>query len=164
MAKAKTSAAKKSVKKGNNGLLAAEIGAGVLAAGAAAAGYYFYGTKDAKKHRNAAAKWAKGMKADVIKQAKKVEKLDKKVVASIVDQAQKTYQGVKNVDKAELMRAAMELKNNWQELQKELDAASKKTGKHVSSAVNHVKKAAAGKKAPAKKAAPKKTAKKAVKK
>jgi hypothetical protein len=155
MAKAKTSA-KKTVKKGTNTLLAAEIGAGVLAAGAAAAGYYFYGAKDAKKHRNAAAKWAKGMKADVIKQAKKAQKLDKKVVAAIVDQAHKAAQGVKNVDKAELMRAATELKNNWQEIERELAVATKKSGSSVKKTVTHVKKAVAGKKPAAKKAAVKK--------
>jgi uncharacterized protein HemX len=68
--------AKKSTKKGqSNAMIAAEIGAGVVAAaGAAAAGYYFYGDKKAKKHRQAAAKWAKGMKADVIKEAKKVQR------------------------------------------------------------------------------------------
>lgn len=44
-------------KKASKGKIAAEIGAGLLAAGtAAAASYYLYGSKNAKKHRAVAAK------------------------------------------------------------------------------------------------------------
>lgn len=153
MAQAKKTTAKG--KKGKNDVaLAAGIGAGVLAAGAAAAaGYYFYGAKDAKKHRAAAAKWAKDMKKEVEKEARALKKIDRKAIASIVDKAAAAYEGARGVNDVDLRGAAMELKKNWQELQKEiLGAPAKKT---------------AAKKAPAKavkKAAPKKTAKKAAKK
>ncbi len=146
---------KKETKKSGGGMLAAEIGAGVLAAAAAGAGYYFYGTKGSKKHRAAAAKWAKDLKTSVIKEAKKIDKLDRKVIGVIVDRATKSYETVKNVKRDDLMEAAKELKANWKEIQAELQSSGKKG---VKSVVAPVKKAAktADKKAATKKAAAKK--------
>lgn len=128
----------------------AEIGAGVLAAVAAAsaAGYYFYGAKDAKKHRNATAKWAKGLKNDVVREAKKLKEIDEKAMAVIVDHAAKAYKGLDEVTPGELRAAVSELKGNWESVKKELKRTAKK---------------AAPKKA-VKKAAPKKVAKKVAKK
>ncbi len=122
---------KKVSKKENDAALAAEIGAGVLAAaGAAAAGFYFYGSKDASKNRKKSAKWALEMKNQVMKEAKKqskiVAKLDKQAMAVIVDRATKAYEGMRNVRKEELLAAATELKQNWKEIQAELATAAKK--------------------------------------
>lgn len=162
-------ATKKTAKKGMSGMHAAEIGAGVLAAVAAAgaAGYYFYGSDDAKKHRNATAKWAKGLKNDVVREAKKLKDLDEKAMAVIVDQASKAYKGLEDVSAADLKAAVSELKGNWESVKKEL----KRTGARAKSAVkkevkNVTKKAAATKKTAAKavkkatKTASKKVAKK----
>ncbi len=138
------------------------IGAGVVAAAAAAAGagYYFYGDKNAKKHRSAASKWAKGLQADVLKEAKKdwkkFQKLDKKAVASIVDTATAAYVGARNVNRDDLMAAAQELKENWKTIQAELADAGKKGGKAVAKATK--KATAAPRRAAAKKSAPKKAA------
>lgn len=148
-------ATKKTAKKAQGGkkmsnLQKAEIGAGVLAAVAAAsaAGYYFYGAKDAKKHRNATAKWAKGLKNDVVREAKKLKEIDEKAMAVIVDHAAKAYKGLDEVTPGELRAAVSELKGNWESVKKELKRTAKK---------------AAPKKA-VKKAAPKKVAKKVAKK
>lgn len=123
-----------------------EIGAGLVAAGAAAAaGYYFYGAKGAKKHRKIAAKWATDMKKEVIKEAKKLEAASPKAFANIVDRVAKTYQAARNVDAAEVKRAAKELKENWDSVQKE-------TKRTVRKGVSRAKKVV------------KKTVKKAVKK
>lgn len=149
-------ATKKAAKKGKNSkaVLAAEIGAGVVAAGAAAAaGYYFYGDKNAKKHRQAASAWAKGMKAQVVKEAKKVKKLDQKTMAAIVDSAAMAYAGARSVNAADVKLAAAELKKHWQVIQKEVASEGRSVKKAVKKAV----------KKGAKKAA-KKTSKKAVKK
>lgn len=134
-------------KKGMSTLAKAELGAGVLAAVAAAgaAGYYFYGSKDAKKHRNATAKWAKNLQKDVVREAKKLKDLDEKAMAAIVDQAAKAYKGLDDVTPGDLRAAVSELKGNWEQVKKEL----RRTG---------VKKAAPKK--TVKKAAPKKAAKK----
>lgn len=143
---------KKKTNDKKDAIVAAEIGAGVLAAGAAAAaGYYFYASKNAKKHRSAASKWAKGLKQDVVRQAKKVKDIDQKAIASIVDTAAAAYVGVRNVDAAQLSAAARELKTNWKELQREVAPRAKTT---TASARKVAKKATAKKatKKPAKKA------------
>ncbi|MDB5245190.1 MAG: hypothetical protein JWN90_295 [Parcubacteria group bacterium] len=145
-----------------------EVGAGVLAAAAAAgAGYYFYGDKNAKKHRAAASKWTKDMKNDVLKEAKKLKKLDQKAIATIVDRASAAYSTVRSIDKNDLKSAATELKRNWKEVQREITSAGKSASKSVkktaSSATKSVKKAVKKATSPAKKSV-KKTVKKAVKK
>lgn len=159
-------------KKGMDTTTAVEIGAGVLAAAAAAgAGYYFYGAKNAKRHRQAASKWAKGMKNEVVREAKKVKNIDQKTVAKIVDRAAVAYQGMRTVDAADLRAAAQELKKNWREVQREIGGAATSMKRKATGTAKAVKKTAktgvkkAAKRATPKKAAPKKSApKKAAKK
>jgi hypothetical protein len=158
MAKKKSSA--------NKGMVAAEIGAGVLAAAAAGAGYYFYGSEGAK-HRAAAAKWANDMKKDVVKEAKKVQKLDQKAMAAIIDRATKAYQGARNVSREDLARAAKELKQNWKEIAGELQTVAKKSGsaaKHAAKTATASARRAVGKTEKAAKKVVKKASKKAAKK
>ncbi|CAN5738484.1 hypothetical protein BH11PAT2_BH11PAT2_00270 [soil metagenome] len=135
-------ASAKGKKKGQStATTAMEIGAGVLAAAAAAgAGYYFYGDKSAKKHRAAASKWAKDMKNEVVKEAKKVKKLDQKAIATIVDRATAAYGTVKSIDKNDLKSAATELKKNWKAVQSEISAAGKSATKTVKKTVKAAKK------------------------
>ena len=144
-------------KKNSNIIKGVEAGAALAAVGAAAAGYYFYGTQHAKKHRNAASSWAKGLKADVQKQVKNLKKIDAQSVGRIVDQASKSYHTAKGASKMDVQMAAKELKANWKTIQTEL-APSKKAVKAVKKAVKKVTSAPArsGK-------AAKKTVKKAVK-
>jgi len=148
----KKSGAKKAAPKKMSDVQKAEIGAGVLAAAVAAgaAGYYFYGTKNAKKHRQATAKWAKGLKADVVREAKKLKDIDEKAMAVIVDQAAKAYKGLDDVTPGDLRAAVSELKSNWESVRKEFRPAKASAKKTVKKAVKAVKKAA---KQPAKKAA-----------
>ena len=115
-------------KKTSAGKVAAEVGAGLAAAGAvAAAGYYFYGSKDAKKHRKVAAKWATGMQKEVLKQAKKLPKVDAKSVSATVDAVVATYQGARSVNRDDLMRAAKELKANWKAVRDEATRSGKRS-------------------------------------
>jgi len=117
---------------------AIEIGAGLAVAGAAAAaGYYFYGSTSAKKNRKIVAKWATDMKKEVIKEAKKLEATSPKAFANIVDRVSKTYQAARTVDVAEVKRAAKELKENWDAVQKETKRTVRKS---VSRAKTVVKK------------------------
>ena len=108
---------------------AIEIGAGVAAAAAlaAGAGYYFYASKDAKKHRQAASKWATGLKREVVRQAKKLEKLDARSVARIVDDAAMAYEDVKSLKKEDLRAAMKELKANWKLLASEAEGGARRT-------------------------------------
>jgi hypothetical protein len=152
MAPKKTAKKAPANKKGMSTLAKAEVGAGLLAAVAAAAGagYYFYGAKDAKQHRSATKKWAKGLKNDVVREAKKLKDLDEKAMAVIVDQAAKAYKGLDDVTPGDLRAAVSELKGNWESVKKELKRTGAKAKASVKKAV--------------KKAAPKKAVKKAVKK
>lgn len=133
--------------KGLSNLEKAEIGAGVLAAAVAAgaAGYYFYGSDKASKHRKAASAWAKGLKKDVLKRAKDLKKIDAKAIGKVVDEAVDAYQGVRGVTTADLKAAAKELKRNWQAVKGEAGSAgktAKKTAKKtVATAKKGVKKA-----------------------
>lgn len=101
--------------------LATKIGAGLVVAGAAAAaGYYFYGSKNAKKHRQIAAKWASNMKNEVVREAKSLKTLNAQDFAGIVDTVASSYQGVKSINAADLKRAVNELKSNWKLVQSEM--------------------------------------------
>ena len=135
----------------NKGKIAAEIAAGLIAAGAvAAAGYYFYGSKNAKKHRGAAVKWANDMKREVIREAKRVKNIDAKDFAKVVDTVAGTYRGVRSINAADLKRAANELKTNWKMIQHE---AGQETRQSVSGAKRIGKRAVARSKKTVKKVA-----------
>ena len=110
---------------------------GVLAAAAlAAAGYYFYASKNAKKNRQVAAKWAADMKRDVVKRARALKNVDRAAVAAIGEQSARAYKGVRGLDRGEVERAAKELKKNWQKIAREL----KKGGTSAKSAAKRVAK------------------------
>ncbi|MBP9855730.1 MAG: hypothetical protein KBC48_00265 [Candidatus Pacebacteria bacterium] len=112
--------------------VAAGVSAGIAAGLAAAgAGYYFYGSEDAKKHRQSAAKWAQNLKREVVKEVKRLKKIDSKQVAGVVDEVAGAYATVRGLKAADLEQAAKELKSNWQKLKAELKPAAKKRRKAV---------------------------------
>lgn len=111
--------------KHDNTALAAGIGAAALAAAAAGAGYYFYASKDAKKHRQGASRWAKGLKREVVKRAKLLKKIDADAVASAVDEAVTLYEGVRGVSAKDLRAAAKELKSNWKKVKGEVSTSAR---------------------------------------
>lgn len=148
---AKKTAPKKASAKNIGPALAAGTAAAVAAAGAGAAAYYFYGTKNAKKHRQAASRWAKGLKTDVQKGVKNLKKVDAKAVGRVVDSAAAAYQGMRGVAESDVTLAVKELKNNWHHIAREI-APSATVKKSVKKATSAVKKAV-------KKVTPKKTAK-----
>ncbi len=96
------------------------VGALAAAAAAAAAGYYFYASEDAPKNRRIAAKWARDMKNDIAKQAKKVKDLDRTQMMALIDGAAAAYKTARDIDPKELSRARKELRDNWQDLIAEL--------------------------------------------
>lgn len=97
-------------------------GVGILAAATAAtaAGYYFYGSKDAKAHRQAGKRWARNLKNDIVRQAKKLKNIDQATLLGVVDEVAKTYESVRGLDKGDLRDAREELRQNWQLLKKEI--------------------------------------------
>ena len=117
------------------------------AAASAAAGYYFYASKNAKKNRKIAAKWAVDMQKDVLKRAKSLKNIDRAAIAAIVEQSARAYKGVRNLDRGEIERAAKELKNNWKKIAVELkkggasvQRAAKRTGTRAGGAIKKAKK------------------------
>lgn len=113
-------------KKTSRGKVAAEIATGLAVAGAAAAaGYYFYGSKKAKAHRKIAAAWANDLKKEVIREAKRLRNATPKDFAKVVDTVAKTYLDARSVNAADVKRAAHELKSNWEMVQRE----ARKTGR-----------------------------------
>ena len=143
--------------KGNNSKkVAVGVGLGLAAMAAAGAGFYFYGSKSATANRRKVSKWATDLQKDVLKSAKKLKKLDQRAYATIVDEATKAYKSVKSIDQRDLESAALELKQNWAVVEKELNRT-------VRSGVKKATKTAKKVVAKAKKAtAPKKSAKKVV--
>jgi len=117
---------------------AIEIGTGLAAVGAVAAvaGYYFYGSKTAKKNRKTIAKWATNMKREVIRETKRLTKNNPKAVAAVVDRVAKAYQDAHSVNAAEVKRVAKELKANWDIVQRE---AKNTARKNVRKAVSRAK-------------------------
>lgn len=107
---------------------AIKIGAGLAAAGAAlATGFYFYKSANAKEHRKIAAKWAADMKKGVLEEAKKLKDVDSKKVAVIVDRIAKSYQAAREINPADVKRAAAELKANWVVVQREAKGTVRKS-------------------------------------
>lgn len=104
----------------------AAVGIAAGLAAAAAAGYYFYGSKNAKKHRGAAVKWANDLKKDVLRQARGLKNLTAEEYAALVEKVAATYRDAKNIDREDLARAAQELISNWDKVKKELRTAANK--------------------------------------
>ncbi len=119
-------------KKTPKGKIAAEIGAGLVAAGAAAAaGYYFYGSKQAKKHRKVTAKLANDLKKEVVREAEQLESINSNDVKNVIDMVANTYRGVRSVDIADLKRASGELKANLRTVAREARKTRRMMGKRA---------------------------------
>ncbi len=98
------------------------LAAAGAAAAAAAAGYYFYASENASGHRKLVSKWAGDLKRTVVREAKKVKKLNSVAIGKIVDEAAQAYHNVRSIDQKDVSRAAAELKKNWKNIQAELTA------------------------------------------
>ena len=127
--------------------VAVGVGLGIAAAAAAGAGYFFFGSKEAAKHRAKAAGWSRKLHSEVVSKAKKLKKLDEKAIRTIVDQSTRAYEKVKSIDRSDLEGAAKELKANWKHISAELARVAKNDTKVVKGAarqaVTTVKKAVA---------------------
>lgn len=148
------------MKKGQKQALA--VGAGLAAIAAAAAGVYMMTGKNAK-NRKKVAKWVGDMQKDVVTELNKAGKATKATYNKVVDTAVKNYEGLKNVSTAELALAAADLKNSWDSISAELNAASKAVSKVVPKTAKSLVKTVTAKKS-AKKTTAKASQKKAVKK
>ncbi|HYF05308.1 MAG TPA: hypothetical protein VEA59_04010 [Patescibacteria group bacterium] len=114
--------------------LTGKISAGVLAAAAAAAGTYLFTGKDAEKRRAAIAKMASDAKKDLIKGAKKAEKLSSAAYTQIEKQILDQY---KELEKADFKTIKNEVMSEWKKFVKaaKQKAAPKKKVKPTKKAI-----------------------------
>lgn len=123
------------------GVTGAAIGA--AAVGAAAAGYYFYGSKNAAKHRKTAAKWAVKAEKEIQMQAKKLKAaaMNEKNYKQIVQTVAKKYQGIQKLSAKDVSAFVKGFEGGW----KKMGATAKKSAapakKAVKKAVKKVAKA-----------------------
>jgi hypothetical protein len=139
---------KKSASKVSTG---AVVGVGAAAAAAAAAGaYWFYGAKDAARHRKSARSWMLKARADAMEAVEAaVEKLgsiDKETYFDIVDGVVKRYAGVAGVTTAEVAEMTKDLKAAWAHMNAASRGAKSAGKKMVTKAKKAVKKVASKKK------------------
>ncbi len=100
----------------------------VAALGAlAVAGYYFYAGKNAEKNRKNAAQWAKSFKKEVMKQLENAKEINRETVGQAVDRAVGVYESLRAVDTSELVKAAGELKDHWNEFAEEFAHEGKRS-------------------------------------
>lgn len=97
--------------------------AGVAASALAGAGaYYFYASKNAKKHRATTVAWMKKAEKEVITRAKKLkaEAVNSAAYKQIVADVSKKYHSLKNVDAADVKDFAATLNASWKKIEKDL--------------------------------------------
>ena len=112
-----------------------------LVAGAAAAGYYFYGSEDAKKHRKVAAKWAHTFKKEVSSQVAMAKKIDRATVSAVVTKATVAFKKqMPHVDAKELKALGAELTQHWSKLAADASKTAKSTMKSAKKTVKKVAK------------------------
>ncbi len=102
------------------------VGLGVLAAAAVAAGFYFYG-KNGKQNRQKVGTWVEKAKADVTRELKKLTKINRAAYNRVVSEVTKKYQGLKGVDKSELVAMASDLKAHWKNIESQFKKAEKES-------------------------------------
>jgi len=92
-------------------------GAAALAALAAAGAYWFYGAKDAAKHRKTAKAWMLRARAETMDAVEasiqKLGDIDKETYLKIVGGVLKRYAGVAGVTAADLAQMGKDLKAAW---------------------------------------------------
>jgi len=112
--------AKKASKASSSISTGAVVGAAAAAAAAAAGAFWFYGAKDAAKHRKSARSWMLKARAEALEAVEGViEKLgdiDKATYLQIVDGIIKRYSGVAGVTSAEVAQMTKDLKGAWQHM------------------------------------------------
>jgi hypothetical protein len=128
----------------------AVVGAAAAAAAAAAGAYWFYGAKDAAKHRKTARSWMLKARAETMEAVEaavaKLGDIDKDTYLKIVDEVVKRYSGVAGVTAAEVAAMTKDLKAAWQHMNAASRTAKGAGKKAVTKAKGAIKKVASKKK------------------
>lgn len=95
----------------------AEAAVGLAALAAAAAGaYYFYGSKNAAKHRKQMKSWTVKAKAEVMEKMEQMNNLSQGAYEKAVAEVTNKYKHFKNVPPKELQNLSKELKSHWKSI------------------------------------------------
>ncbi len=103
--------------------VAMEVGAGVLTAAAlAAAAAYLLSSK---KQRARAKAWATKARREVARNVRTARRMGEAEYKRIVDRATKRYGSLHDVNVAEIMKTAQDLKAEWKQIQKKTQVIAK---------------------------------------
>lgn len=119
--------AKKSAKANQNLSTGQKVGIGVgltAAALGAVGGYFFYGSKDAAKHRKMAKSWMLKAKAEVLEGLENAKHMTKEEYEDLVQKVVKGYKTAKKASASELVDFAKDMHGHWKNIER---ATAKKT-------------------------------------
>lgn len=121
------------------------VTAAAAAVAAAAGAYWFYGSKDAAKHRKTARSWMLRARAEVLEAVEmaveKVGEIDKETYMDIVENVLKRYSQLAGVTSAEMAQMTRDMKDTWSHMQKVRKSTTpKKVVKAVKKAAKKVSK------------------------
>lgn len=103
------------------------VGAGIAALVATAAGAYFlYSSKDAGKRRKQVKGWALKAKGEILEKLESLSEVSEDIYHGIVKEVADRYEGLKNIEPAELREFRSELQTNWSKIKKEISSVISK--------------------------------------
>lgn len=86
----------------------------------ALAGYFFFGSKNAKKNKQKVEGWVTKARAEVLEKVKRVKKISRDKYEEIVDAISDKYAKIKEVGQEKADDLKQELKDRWTEVEKEV--------------------------------------------
>ncbi len=139
--------AQKSPPKSTTNTLAVGVGAAAAAAAAAAGAYWFYGSADARRHRQGAHSWMLKARAEVLEAlehaAQKLGDIDKEKYMDIVEAVLARYSQTAGVTSAQMADIKRDLTATWRHME-----AARKTGTHAAKGIKRAAAKGAKKKSP----------------
>lgn len=123
--------AKRKTKKAVAGLSVFVAG---VAAAAAAGTYYLYGPKGTK-HMKQVRGWMLKAKGEILEEAERLKKIDKKKYNQLINKMIKKYKKVKSIDNRDIEKLGRELKSHWNMIEMEAMKGLKKGKSAVRRAV-----------------------------
>ncbi len=104
------------------------VAAGVVVA-AAAATYFLYGSKNAKKYRGKLKSWMFKAKAEILERLEKLEHVSEGEYNTIVDAVLSKYKNVKDMNMDDMKRFMVDIKKQWKAIKKHIGSTRKSGGK-----------------------------------
>jgi len=112
------------VQKKETGGVVMAVGLGALAALSAGA-YFLYGTKEGAKKRVKIKGWMLKAKGEVLEKMEALKEVNEVTYNNVLSSVMKKYEGLKNIDQAEVALMMTDLKKHWSSIKKHIDVATK---------------------------------------